>query len=78
MTGKYCTIPLCERDVSSRFRRRKILAILCTALQDIRDAEYQYMERIPQNLESSEAYGNAESAVEQLDEVLELIRDVYQ
>ena len=44
MTGQYCTLPLCGRDMVGRHRRRRIAGIIVTALGEIHDAELRQAE----------------------------------
>ena len=51
-------------DVSTRGKRRKAMVLVIELLEKIRHAEERYMERIPLNLQSSNAYFEADYCVD--------------
>ena len=64
-------------DVSTRGKRRKIVTSLAQRLENVRDAEETYMSNIPENLQGSSRYHDAQQSVETLDEVIELLGEIY-
>jgi len=64
-------------DVTSRRKRREILSIAVQLLEQIREAEEAYLERVPENFQSSEAYVATEEYVGFLSDALDSLRDVY-
>jgi hypothetical protein len=46
-------------------------------LSEIRDAEQSCLKNVPENLQNSESYEAGEQAVDVLDEILDLLDDVY-
>jgi len=64
-------------DVSTRGKRRKAVALIVDMLGKIHDAEYDYMERMPQNLRSSPAYDAAEYSLDFLVEAINDLADAY-
>jgi len=51
-------------DVSTRRKRRKAVVFVIELLEKIRHAEERYMERIPLNLQSGNAYFEADYCVD--------------
>jgi len=67
-----------EKDLlASRGRRGKLLGALIEQLERIKDAEETYKENIPENLQGSVRYENAEQAIEALEEALEALYGAY-
>ena len=67
-----------EKDLlASRGGRRKLLGTLMEQLERIKDAEEEYKENIPENLQGSVRYENAEQAIEALEEALEALYRAY-
>jgi hypothetical protein len=64
-------------DLSTRAKRRRALTLLLKELDLIRDAEEQYMLRIPENLRESDAYGAADYSVDLLTEAIITLGDAY-
>jgi len=62
--------------ISRRERRKAVESILAT-LSAIRDAEQRYLDNVPDNLQSSESFEVGERAVEALDEILDLLVEIY-
>jgi hypothetical protein len=77
VTGKYSALPLSDQPIASRPKRRKVMEIMITNLNRIREAESRYLSQIPDNLSSAEAYYAAEEAVELMDEAIDLLASVY-
>ena len=64
-------------DVSTRQKRRKAIVAAIKQVEAIADAEEQYFETIPINLQNSQRYEAAEQAVSSLEEALESLHNVY-
>jgi hypothetical protein len=64
-------------SVKTRRDRRRALESVLNQVIAIRDAEEQYMDNVPENLSGSESYEIAEQAVSVLDEVIEMLHEVY-
>ena len=64
-------------DLSTRPKRRQALAHIITALEYIRDEEEAYQERIPPNLQGSEAYAAAEDSVSIVSDAIVFLLDAY-
>jgi len=64
-------------DLSSRGKRRKVVALIIGLLERIRAAEQSYIDRMPVNLQQSDAYDTAESSICQLDEAIDMVSSVY-
>ena len=64
-------------SVKTRRDRRRALEIVLRHLIAIRDAEEQFMDNVPDNLCGSEHYEIAEQAVSALDDIIEMLDEVY-
>jgi hypothetical protein len=64
-------------DLSSKAKRRKAAALVSSLLERLRSAEEAYMERIPESLQASDAYDNADNAIALLEEAIDLVSSVY-
>ena len=62
---------------STRQRRRKALASLILQLEEICDAEKQYWDNIPINMQNGERYEAAEHAYTAMEEALSLLYQAY-
>jgi hypothetical protein len=62
---------------STRQRRRKALVSLIVQLEEICDAEKQYLDNIPINLQNGDRYEAAEQAYTALEEALALLYQAY-
>lgn len=66
----------------NRVRRRSLQILLdklmevSSELENIKDEEEEYLLNIPENLQSSERYETAETAVDSLDDVISTLEDV--
>ena len=69
--------PRAGLDVSTRRKRRQIVSRMAKELEEVRDAEMGYLERIPENLHGSARYEAAEESVSAMDEALDLLGGVY-
>ena len=66
-----------DNAYKTRKQRKKSLKSLLMELELIRDAEASYMENIPENLKNSERYATAEQMVENLNEIIGLLCEVF-
>ena len=64
-------------DLSNRAKRSKATALAAALLVRIRTAEEAYMARIPENLQGSDAYDNADYSISLLDEAIDVVASVY-
>lgn len=62
---------------STRQRRRKPLGLVILQLEEICDAEKQYWDNIPINLQNGERYEMAEQAYTAMEEALALLYQAY-
>jgi len=62
---------------TTRQLRRKALNNVITQIQAIMDAEQNYMDNIPVNLQSSSLHDTAEQTVSALDEALNILSEAY-
>lgn len=64
-------------DVSTRRERRAAMGIAVDILGKIRLAEEGYRDRIPENMQSGEAYSAADETVEIIDIATEYLLDAF-
>ena len=64
-------------DISTRPKRRRAVSLIIDELSHIRNEENAYMERIPINLQESDAYADADYSVEQLNDAITTLMDAY-
>ena len=62
---------------NTRGKRRAHVSRIVSQLEAIKDCEAAYFHRIPDNLQSSQAYENAELAIESLEQAIDLLNDAY-
>jgi len=62
---------------STRQQRRKALNSVIAQIQEIMDAEQNYMDNIPENLQNSVSHDAAEQTVSALDEALSVLNEAY-
>jgi hypothetical protein len=58
---------------TTKRKRRAALRVIVEQLEQIRDSEQQYQERIPENLQGSVVYEKADEFISTLDEAIELL-----
>ena len=58
-------------------QRRKVLAAMIADLEKLMDAEQNYMDNIPENLQASRFYDAAEHAVSSFEEALGILSEAY-
>ena len=68
---------LAALDLSSRKKRRNAISLTAALLVRVRDEEEAYMNRIPDNLQGSDAYSDSECFISLLDEAIDLVASVY-
>ena len=76
----YCNAPApkkTEPDYTTRRKRRVAVASMLQQLELIRDAEEEYKENIPENLQASSVNQNAEDAIEALEDAIEKLELAY-
>jgi len=66
-----------EYDYSTRRNRREAVKLIISCLSAIRSAESRYLEKVPLNLQNTESFEVGECAVDTLDEIIDLLSDVY-
>ena len=66
-----------ELDISTRQKRKRIVDFIITELENIRNAEQVYMERVPINFRDGESYANAEMSIDTLTEGIDILADAY-
>ena len=64
-------------DVSTRAKRRKATELVVELLEKIRHAEERYMQRIPLNLRSGDAYFSADYSVGAIIDAIIVLFDAY-
>ena len=63
--------------VKTRRHRKQALEVILQQIIAIRNAEADYMDRVPDNLCGTENYEVAEDAVSVLDEIITMMEEVY-
>ena len=63
--------------IGTRPERRKAVRTITAALEAIRAAEESYRGNIPENLQTGQAYENADNAVERLQEAISALEDAF-
>jgi len=66
-----------DTGYSTRRQRRAAIKQVISRLSSIRDAEQKSLDNVPESLQGSESYEVGESAVDALDEILDLLSQVY-
>jgi len=69
--------PAAVDTVSTRRKRRNSVNSLILQMEQIRDAEVNYQSNIPDNLRGSSRFEAAEQSISVLDEVIELLGEIY-
>ena len=64
-------------DFSTRRRRRSAVKRAISQLASIRDAEQKSLDNVPDSLQGTESYEAGELAVDTLDEIIDMLADVY-
>ena len=66
-----------DADYGTRRKRRNAVKVIVTCLTAIREAEQTYLEKVPGNLLNSESVDVGEYAVDVLDDIIDLLVEVY-
>jgi len=79
---EYCAEPPAikekkDNSYTVRSSRRKATSAIIGQLEKIRNAEEEYKQRIPVNLQSSSRYESAEQAVEALGEAISILGEAF-
>ena len=64
-------------DVSTRPKRRRVVALVVKLVDRIHFQESSYLNRIPDNLQTGDAFAAAEDSVTYLEEALAALHDAY-
>jgi predicted restriction endonuclease len=64
-------------DLSTRRKRREATSFIVDIIFRIYSAEEDYMNRIPDNLQSGDAFANAEETLVSLDEAASILSDAF-
>jgi hypothetical protein len=64
-------------DVSTRSKRRKVVAEALSNMEMVRDAESACHDNVPENLRGAAAYEVAEEIISTMDEVIDLLGNIY-
>lgn len=64
-------------SIKTRGQRRKAVKNILTQLDNILNAETEYLDNIPQNLQNSRNYEAAEQTVAMLEEVINSLNEAY-
>jgi hypothetical protein len=66
-----------EADLTSRRKRRKLVAEITLQMERVLDAETESHENVPENLRNSSAYEDDEDRIKTLGEVVEQLGMIY-
>ena len=64
--------------VGTRQQRRKAVALALNIVEDASLAESRYLEAIPENLQNSSRFVNAEASVSAYEEALQVLEGIYE
>jgi len=64
-------------DISTRGKRRKAVLYIIDLLKKIREAEENYMAKVPLNLQSGDAYAAADESVDAIIDAVNCLEDAY-
>lgn len=64
-------------DISTRPKRRRAVSLIISELSRIRNAESEYMERIPVNMKNGDAYAATDDSVDLLTDAIIYLMDAY-
>ena len=64
-------------DISTRPKRRHAVSNIVAVLIRLCNAEIAYRDRIPDNLQDSDAYAAADESVELLTDAIDVLMDAY-
>jgi hypothetical protein len=66
-----------DMDYDNRRKRKEAVKLIISCLSAIRTAEKKSLDNIPENFLNSESFEIGEYALEALDEIIDLLVDVY-
>jgi flagellar biosynthesis chaperone FliJ len=66
-----------KSNIDTRGKRRRHISLIVTQLEAIMERENVYMDNIPDNLKTSQAYENAEQSVDALEQAIEVLKEAY-
>jgi len=66
-----------DMDHNIKRKRRDAVRVVTEHLTAIRKAEQCYLDRVPDNFQNSESFEVGECALDILDEIIDLLADVY-
>ena len=66
-----------DLEYGSRHKRQAAVKAIHVRLLAIRSAEQKYLDNVPDNFQCSESFEAGENAVETLDEIIDLLAEVY-
>lgn len=69
--------PAAAHLVSTKQKRRKLVNAIIRQMEQIRDAQEQARDNIPDNLQAGNAYEAADESISVMDEVIELLETIY-
>ncbi|MCL1981795.1 MAG: hypothetical protein FWG53_01715 [Clostridiales bacterium] len=64
-------------DASTRRQRRKIVATATQLMEQVLDGEICSHENVPENLQGASAYESAEESISVIENVIELLYEIY-
>jgi hypothetical protein len=64
-------------DISTRPKRRRVVSLIITELSHIRNEEERYLERIPSNMHTGDAYAAAEDSVDMMTNAIVNLIEAY-
>jgi hypothetical protein len=63
--------------ISTKQKRRKLVNDIIRQMKQIRDAQEQARDHIPENLQGGSTYEAAHESISLMDEIIELLENVY-
>jgi len=64
-------------SLETRGKRRRQVSLIIARLVSIKEFEEAYQQRIPENLQESQAYENSSHSIDVLEEAINLLEDAY-
>jgi hypothetical protein len=81
MSGNDAKAPLKKPSadsVSTRQKRRRVIHRVIRLIETVLEAEMQYLENIPENLQSGPMYEMAEQTISNLEEAIEFLNGAFE
>jgi len=66
-----------NKAYDTRAKRRRHISRILTQLEAVLEFEDAYLNRIPENLQASQAYENSELSIDSLEQAIDMLRDAY-